>query len=91
MFGIAAAEGLIRAVMLVLAINGMGVQGQAVRVAGPEDRIPREPGRRMSGPSMLSVEGAVSIEVTPTSRNEEDLAQTAAADLPKAIRQKRRA
>ena len=90
-FGIAAAEGLIRAVMLVLAINGMGVQGQAARVALPEDRIPREPDRRMSGPSLLNLEGAVNIEVTAISRNEEDPAQTAAANVLEAIRQKRRA
>ena len=70
MVGIAASEGLIRAVRFVLAMNGMEVQGRTVRVDRPEDRVPREPGRRMSGLSALNLESALKIEAAATSREE---------------------
>ena len=89
MFAIAAAEGLIRAVMLLLAINGMGVQGQTFRIAQPEDRIPSERDGRMSDISVLNLDGAADIEVTATPRDEQDLCQTMPAGV--LIREKRRA
>ena len=53
------AQGLISALMLWLAMNGMGLHGQVVQVDGQEARAPYRHDEETPGPRELNLEGPV--------------------------------
>jgi hypothetical protein len=57
------AQGLISALMLWLAMSGMGVHGHVVQVGGQEARAPYRHDEETPGPPELNLEGPVNIGV----------------------------
>ena len=84
--GMGVAQGLISALMLVLAMSGVGVQSHVVLIGRQGDRVPRQEDERTPCSPELVLEGVINtVEVTALLEKEEELSEPDVRCVFKAI------
>ena len=85
--GMGVAQGLISALMLLLAVSGVGVQSHAVLIGRQGDWVPQEDERTPCSPELV-LDGVINtVEVTAVLEKEEELSEPDLRCVFKAIGQ----